>query len=354
MRGALLNGRRLLEGCTKESVGFFKLRGRISQCWHTAYLQADAFLINLRTPHFRPVALPGLLDYPQADVDKSLADSMNEVHRTSLAVEDAESEVKAARIQVKREQKEASRVYRWSIELVDTLGHLVDEPELVAPLPESLRKVASRRCSYGHRKKKEKPKDLSAGQRPETSIAVSSAVGASSDSPPEESLRSDPSLDLTPEEPLRSGPSLDSPPEESLKSGRSLELRVAQRRRGGKGRRFSSVRGTRTAERPSMQTDTPRTYAEVRVSAPPNAAEIRGKDDVCSLHEASLRGNRRPLASVRGGDRAKRRLLSSSRGVDRDFGGPERPANGGFGALGPWRERILGIFAPRSSAAAGR
>jgi hypothetical protein len=120
---------------------------------------------------------------------------------------------------------------------------------------------------------------------------------------------------------------------------------MTKRRRGEKRRLVSSTRGVRTPERLPLTTDTPRRFAETEVAAPPEAASVPGHGDVCRLQEASLRGNRRPSASMRGGNRAKRWLMSSAGGDDTRSGGPKSLGNGGFPALRPLKEKILSIFA---------
>ena len=69
MRGVLIHGRGLLDGCTRESTAPVRFRGRISQRSQTAWLQAEAFLILLRDPGFSPVPLPGLLPSPKDELD---------------------------------------------------------------------------------------------------------------------------------------------------------------------------------------------------------------------------------------------------------------------------------------------
>ena len=231
--------------------------------------------------------------------------------------------------------------------------------ELVQPLPPSLRKAASQPRRYG-RKKKQEPKpavksEASLAPTVETPVESGASLalpvatpvdsGPSLDSTVETSVDSGPSADLPLETSVDSGPSLDLTPHTPLKSGPSLGSRMTKRRRGEKRRLVSSTRRVPTPERTPMTTETPRGFVETEVSAPPEAACIPGNGDLCRLHEASLRGNRRPSASVRGGNRAKRWLKSPACGVDTRFGGPQSLENGGFRVLRPLKEKILGIFA---------
>jgi hypothetical protein len=129
-----------------------------------------------------------------------------------------------------------------------------------------------------------------------------------------------------------------------VKSGSQAILRMTQRLPGGNRRLTPPARGVTTEEQPPVTPVTSRETAETPVDGPPDAAAVRRNSDVCRVHVAPLRGNRRRLGSVRGGDRAKRWLLASSGGGDRRPGGAKQAEDGGFQSPRPWKAKIFALF----------
>ncbi len=88
------------------------------------------------------MALPGLPDYPKAEIEKSLVATMGEVARTSQAAAKADAEVTAARFRLKDEpalplspQGGAWPLPGWSA----CLGTVVGLPRNTHPVPPSMR-----------------------------------------------------------------------------------------------------------------------------------------------------------------------------------------------------------------------
>jgi len=342
MRGVLIHGRDLLGGCTRESVAHTTFRGRISQRWHTAWRQAEAFLIHLRDPDFRPEPLPGLPAYPRDDLDEALVETLGEVERASQAALRAEYEVRAARRRLKEDQAETARIHRWTLQLVQALGFLANAPELLDGLPPTLREEAAKKSR--RKKKVERALSLEFGPSLDLQADTSLESGSASTLQPDTSAGSGSQSILSPDTSLESGPLSVLPPDTSEKSGPQSTLQVPQRLSGGNRRLSPSARGVTTEEQPPITPGTLQETAETPVDGPLNAAVVRRNNDVCRVHVAALRGNGRRSGSVRGGDRAKRWHLASSGGGDRRSGGPEPAESGGFQPPRPWKAKIFALF----------
>jgi hypothetical protein len=342
MRGVLIHARELLDGCTPESAAPAKFRGRISQRWLTAWRQADAFRDLLRDPGFRPVPRPGLLPYPKAELDQALVESMNEVAYASQAIARAEQEVVSARARLKKDQAETARIHRWTLQLVQALSFLADAPELVHRLPPTLREEAAKKNR--RKKKKEPAKALESGSGLDLQPDTSLESGPASTLQAETSEKSGTQSTLRPDTSEESGPLSILQAETSEESGTQSTLQRPQGLPGGNRRLAPPARGVRTEELPPVTPVTPRESVETPADGPPNAAAVRRNNDICRVHVAPLRGNRRRSGSVRGGDRAKRWLVASSGGGDRRSEGPEPAENVGFQAPRPWKAKIFALF----------
>jgi len=268
------------------------------------------------------------------------------------------TEVARGRRRLHGDQAETARIHRWARQLAEVLIFLADAPELADKMPPTLREELEKKKRRRRKKKVERALSLESGPSLDLQPDTSLKSGSTSTLQPDPSLKSgsasilqpDPSLKsgsvsiLQPHTSEKSGPVSTLQPHTCEKSGPVSTLQMPQRLSGGNHRLAPPARGVTTGEQPPVTSDTPRETAETPVDEPVNAAVVHRNGDVCRVHEASLRRNRRRSGSVRGGDRARRWLLASAGGVDRRSGGPEQPENGEIRALRPWKEKIFAMF----------